>query len=58
VLVKKDPVAMDTKRVWEEMEECHRRELAKAIGVNNFSCKNLEHLLSFAKIPRQLTRWR
>ncbi|XP_062204864.1 deoxymugineic acid synthase 1-A-like [Phragmites australis] len=51
VVVKEDLVAMDMKGVWEEMEECKRRGLAKAIGVSNFSCKKLEHLLSFAKIP-------
>ncbi|KAK8445287.1 hypothetical protein SEVIR_9G301900v4 [Setaria viridis] len=51
VLVKKDLVAMDMKGVWEEMEECHRLGLARAIGVSNFACKKLEHLLSFAKIP-------
>ncbi|TVU31411.1 hypothetical protein EJB05_23095, partial [Eragrostis curvula] len=51
VLVKEDLVAMDMEGVWEEMEECHRRGLAKAIGVSNFSCKKLQHLLSFAKVP-------
>ncbi|KAF8674863.1 hypothetical protein HU200_047996 [Digitaria exilis] len=43
-------VAMDMKGVWEEMEECHRQGLAKAIGVSNFACKKLEYLLSFAHI--------
>jgi diketogulonate reductase-like aldo/keto reductase len=51
VVVKKGLVALDMKGVWEEMEECHRRGLARAIGVSNFSCKKLEYLLSFAKIP-------
>ncbi|CAN6299906.1 unnamed protein product [Urochloa humidicola] len=51
VVVKKDLVAMDMKGVWEEMEECQRRGLARAIGVSNFACKKLEHVLSFAKIP-------
>jgi diketogulonate reductase-like aldo/keto reductase len=51
MLVKKDLVPLDMKGVWEEMEECHRRGLAKAIGVSNFTCKKLEYLLSFAKIP-------
>nr|CAB3495053.1 unnamed protein product [Digitaria exilis] len=51
VLVKEDLVEMDMKGVWEEMEECHRRGLAKAIGVSNFACKKLERLLSFATIP-------
>jgi len=51
LVVKKNLVAMDMKGVWEEMEECHRRGLARAIGVSNFACKKLEHLLSFARIP-------
>jgi len=50
-VVKDDLVEMDMKGVWGEMEECHRRGLARAIGVSNFSCKKLEYLLSFAKIP-------
>lgn len=50
-VVKEDLVEMDMIGVWEEMEECHRRGLARAIGVSNFSCKKLEYLLSFAKIP-------
>ncbi|CAN6318942.1 unnamed protein product [Urochloa humidicola] len=50
MLVKENLVAMDMKGVWEEMEECHRQGLAKAIGVSNFTCKKLEHLLSFAEI--------
>ncbi|TVU31415.1 hypothetical protein EJB05_23099, partial [Eragrostis curvula] len=51
LVVKKDLVEMDMEGVWAEMEECLRRGLAKAIGVSNFSCKKLDHLLSFAKIP-------
>ncbi|EER94390.1 probable NAD(P)H-dependent oxidoreductase 1 [Sorghum bicolor] len=51
VLAKENLVEMDMKGVWEEMEECHRRGLAKAIGVSNFSCKKLDYLLSFANIP-------
>ncbi|CAL4941000.1 unnamed protein product [Urochloa decumbens] len=51
MVVKDDLVEMDMKGVWEEMEECHRRGLARAIGVSNFTCKKLEYLLSFAKIP-------
>ncbi|CAN6294041.1 unnamed protein product [Urochloa humidicola] len=50
ILVKEDLMAMDMKGVWEEMEECHRQGLAKAIGVSNFACKKLEYLLSFAQI--------
>ena len=41
----------DMRSVWEAMEECNRLGLAKSIGVSNFSCKKLELLLSFAKIP-------
>ncbi|WVZ57941.1 hypothetical protein U9M48_008269 [Paspalum notatum var. saurae] len=51
LVVKEDLMAMDMKGVWEEMEECQRQGLAKAIGVSNFSCKKLETLLSFASIP-------
>ncbi|CAN6305652.1 unnamed protein product [Urochloa humidicola] len=48
MVVKDDLVEMDMKGVW---EECHRRGLARAIGVSNFTCKKLEYLLSLAKIP-------
>ncbi|KAK9276620.1 hypothetical protein L1049_006156 [Liquidambar formosana] len=41
----------DIKSVWEGMEECQNLGLTKAIGVSNFSCKRLEEILSFAKIP-------
>ncbi|KAJ1296024.1 hypothetical protein BS78_01G267100 [Paspalum vaginatum] len=51
LVVKDELVATDMKEVWQEMEECQRRGLAKAIGVSNFSCKKLQHLLSFARIP-------
>jgi 3''-deamino-3''-oxonicotianamine reductase len=44
LVVKKDLVATDMKGVWEEMEECQKRGLAKAIGVSNFSCKKLQYL--------------
>jgi diketogulonate reductase-like aldo/keto reductase len=60
VLAKENLVEMDMKGVWEEMEECHRRGLARAIGVSNFSCKKLEHLLSFANITpavNQVSDW-
>lgn len=46
-----DFVAMDYKSVWEGMEECKKLGLAKCIGVSNFSCKKLAHILSFATIP-------
>ena len=50
VVVKKDLVAMDMEGVWEEMEECHRRGLARAIGVSNFSSKKLADLLAVARV--------
>jgi len=42
---------MDFEVVWSEMEECQRLGLAKCIGVSNFSCKKLQHILSIATIP-------
>ena len=51
LVVKEELVATDMEGVWQEMEECQRRGLAKAIGVSNFSCKKLQRLLSFARIP-------
>lgn len=42
---------LDMKSVWEGMEECKDLGLTKAIGVSNFTCKQLEQLLSTAKIP-------
>nr|CAB3499958.1 unnamed protein product [Digitaria exilis] len=51
LVVKDELVALDMEGVWKDMEECHRRGLAKAIGVSNFSSKKLERLLSFATIP-------
>lgn len=47
---KDDLVHMDFKSTWEAMEECQELGLAKAIGVSNFSCANLDTLLSAAKI--------
>ncbi|KFK40831.1 hypothetical protein AALP_AA2G047100 [Arabis alpina] len=46
-----DFLPMEHEAVWSEMEECQRLGLAKCIGVSNFSCKKLQHILSFAKIP-------
>ncbi|KAL1218761.1 Deoxymugineic acid synthase 1-D [Cardamine amara subsp. amara] len=46
-----DFLPMDYEAVWSEMEECHRLGAAKCIGVSNFSCKKLQHILSIAKIP-------
>lgn len=42
---------LDTKAVWEGMEECKKLGLTKGIGVSNFSCKKLEELLGVATIP-------
>lgn len=50
-IAKHDLLPIDFKLVWEAMEECQKLGLAKAIGVSNFSCKKLENLLAFAKIP-------
>ncbi|KAK1391977.1 hypothetical protein POM88_011033 [Heracleum sosnowskyi] len=44
-------VAMDIEYVWTAMEECQRLGLTKSIGVSNFSCKKLDDILAFAKIP-------
>jgi len=46
-----DFLPMDYETVWSEMEECQRLGVAKCIGVSNFSCKKLQHILSIAKIP-------
>ncbi|CAA7047369.1 unnamed protein product [Microthlaspi erraticum] len=46
-----DFLPMDYEAVWSKMEECQRLGLAKCIGVSNFSCKKLQHILSIAKIP-------
>ncbi|XVE85550.1 hypothetical protein DITRI_Ditri17bG0099200 [Diplodiscus trichospermus] len=42
---------LDMKSVWEGMEECKNLGLTKAIGVSNFTSKQLEEILSTAKIP-------
>lgn len=42
---------MDFKGVWRAMEKCQQLGLTKSIGVSNFSCKKLDHILSFATIP-------
>ncbi|KAF8389655.1 hypothetical protein HHK36_024174 [Tetracentron sinense] len=44
-------IPIDLKSVWEGMEECQKLGLTKSIGVSNFSCKKLDEILSFAKIP-------
>nr|ADB85571.1 D-galacturonic acid reductase 1 [Actinidia deliciosa] len=48
---KEQVVPMDMKTVWEGMEECQNLGHTRGIGVSNFSCKKLEDLLSFCKIP-------
>ncbi|KAL8490274.1 hypothetical protein ACS0TY_025981 [Phlomoides rotata] len=48
---KKNIIPFDCKAVWSVMEEAQRSGLVKSIGVSNFSCKKIEHLLSFATIP-------
>ncbi|XP_072971289.1 LOW QUALITY PROTEIN: deoxymugineic acid synthase 1-B-like [Typha angustifolia] len=48
---KEELLPFDMRSVWEAMEECQTLGLTKAIGVSNFSCKKLEKLLSFSKIP-------
>ncbi|KAG8379465.1 hypothetical protein BUALT_Bualt07G0091300 [Buddleja alternifolia] len=61
-MIKRTPVAeeivreLDVKGVWEGMEECKNLGLTKGIGVSNFSCKKLHHLLSIAKIPPALNQ--
>ncbi|KAI4305695.1 hypothetical protein L6164_029046 [Bauhinia variegata] len=42
---------LDLKGVWAAMEECQRLGLTRAVGVSNFSMKELENLLSFATVP-------
>ncbi|KAE8722656.1 D-galacturonate reductase [Hibiscus syriacus] len=42
---------MDFNAVWKAMEDCQRLGLTKSIGVSNFSCKKMAHILAFAKIP-------
>ncbi|KAK9750939.1 hypothetical protein RND81_02G231100 [Saponaria officinalis] len=46
-----DFLPLDFKGVWEAMEKCHKLGLANSIGVSNFSCKKLQYVLGFAKIP-------
>ncbi|KAJ9554344.1 hypothetical protein OSB04_018389 [Centaurea solstitialis] len=43
--------AIDVKGVWEAMEDCQDLKLAKSIGVSNFSCRKIQEILSFARIP-------
>lgn len=48
---REDVVPFDMKGVWQAMEECCKLGLAKSIGVSNFSCTKLSHLLQIATIP-------
>ncbi|KAH0702806.1 hypothetical protein KY290_018117 [Solanum tuberosum] len=48
---KEDIVPFDMKGVWQTMEECCKLGLAKSIGVSNFSCTKVSHLLQIATIP-------
>nr|DAD30299.1 TPA_asm: hypothetical protein HUJ06_009150 [Nelumbo nucifera] len=48
---KEDLLLFDMKGTWEAMEECHSLDLAKSIGVSNFSCKKLSDLLGHASVP-------
>ncbi|KAI3734175.1 hypothetical protein L6452_13639 [Arctium lappa] len=43
--------AIDIKGVWEAMEDCQDLKLTKSIGVSNFSCRKIQEILSFARIP-------
>ncbi|GLJ48227.1 hypothetical protein SUGI_1018300 [Cryptomeria japonica] len=46
-----DFLPLDIKSTWQGMEKCFELRLTKAIGVSNFSCKKIEDLLKYAKIP-------
>ncbi|XP_057857365.2 deoxymugineic acid synthase 1-like [Cryptomeria japonica] len=46
-----DFLPLDIKSTWQGMEKCFELGLTKAIGVSNFSCKKIEDLLKYAKIP-------
>eukprot|EP01018_Ginkgo_biloba_P024806 Gb_31083 [translate_table: standard] len=46
-----DFLPLDLKSTWRGMEQCVELGLTKAIGLSNFSCKKIEDLLSYAKIP-------
>ncbi|KAG8366222.1 hypothetical protein BUALT_Bualt17G0054100 [Buddleja alternifolia] len=48
---KENVVPFDCKSVWTAMEECHKLGLVKSIGVSNFTCKKIEDMLAFSKIP-------
>ncbi|KAF9623300.1 hypothetical protein IFM89_000789 [Coptis chinensis] len=48
---KEDLLPLDIESVWAAMEECQVLGLTKSIGISNFSCKKLEHILSISTIP-------
>ncbi|KAI3734173.1 hypothetical protein L6452_13637 [Arctium lappa] len=43
--------AIDIKGVWEAMEDFQDLKLTKTIGVSNFSCRKIQEIISFARIP-------
>eukprot|EP01018_Ginkgo_biloba_P024816 Gb_30795 [translate_table: standard] len=46
-----DFLPLHIESTWRGMEQCVELGLTKAIGLSNFSCKKIEDLLSYAKIP-------
>ncbi|KAF8040035.1 hypothetical protein BT93_B2296 [Corymbia citriodora subsp. variegata] len=46
-----DMLPFEMESVSKGMEECVKLDLARCIGVSNFSCKKLDKLLATAKIP-------
>lgn len=42
---------LDLQSTWVGMEKCLEMGLCRAIGVSNFSCTKIQHLLSFASVP-------
>eukprot|EP01018_Ginkgo_biloba_P020470 Gb_35334 [translate_table: standard] len=50
-MVPDDFLPLDIRSTWKAMEKCVELGLTKSIGVSNFSCKKIEDLLGYAKIP-------
>ena len=46
-----DAMAIDQKKLWQEMESCVDAGLTRSIGVSNWSIKKLDELLAIARIP-------
>ncbi|GLJ48219.1 hypothetical protein SUGI_1018190 [Cryptomeria japonica] len=46
-----DFLPLAIKSTWQGMEKCFELGLTKAIGLSNFSCKKIEDLLNYCKIP-------